>query len=264
MGLYFNSAEKAQQAYDDFADKHIEKVHESQKAIQDILDGKIPRTGETVDRVLEQASKNQEELLKSGIGYISQVKKAECNYQYGKADYKRLEKGLLPFKNTYCCVMKEPILTRKEDIEKAGLKEGDLQILFRLIPCVWFNSGILGNPDNGIPFITIADVADYLGECSRSDGAVGRCMNRLIENGIVWRYGDLFIMNDDFIRCGPMTKGVLTTRRKYVKKYQNKQGKKPTNKQGEIMDKKNVKIDIVKEPQTQATSGQETLEEIPF
>ena len=160
--------------------------------------------------------------------------------------------------------MKEPILSRKEDIEKAGLKEGDLQILFRLIPCVWFNSGVLKNPDNGIPFITIADVADYLGENPRSDGKVAKAMQRLIKAGIVWRYGNTFIMNDDFIRCGAMTIGVLTTRRRVMEKYQNRQGKKPTNKQGKITDKKNVEIDTIKEPQTQNTSGQGIFEEIPF
>ncbi len=259
--LIINSAEEAQRKYDSFADRHTKEVNENQRAIQDILDGKIPRTGATVDKVLEQAMDNQAELLKSIIRYINQTKRAVVSDFYSKKDNKRLANNLLPRGKTYCCVMKEPIPSRKEDIKKAGLKEGDLQILFRLIPCVGYNTGILINPDNGIPFITYADVAEYLGECSRSDGAVGRCMNRLIENGIVWRYGDLFIMNDDFIRCGAMTTGVLQKRKE---KRQAIQGKKPTNKQGEIMDKKNVKIDIVKEPQTQATSGQETLEEIPF
>ncbi len=262
--LIINSAEEAQRKYDYFADGHTKEVNENQRAIQDILDGKVPRTGATVDKVLEQAMDNQAELLKSIIGYINQTKRAVVSDFYSKKDNKRLERGLLPLDKTYCCVMKEPIPSRKEDIEQAGLKEGDLQILFRLIPCVWFNSGVLKNPDNGIPFITIADVADYLGENPSSDGKVAKAMQRLIKAGIVWRYGNTFIMNDDFIRCGAMTIGVLTTRRRVMEKYQNRQGKKPINKQGKITDKKNVEIDIVEEPQTQATSEQGIFEEIPF
>lgn len=259
--LIINSAEEAQRKYDSFADKHTKEVNENQRAIQDILDGKIPRTGATVDKVLEQARDNQAELLKSIIGYINQTKRAVVSDFYSKKDNKRLANNLLPRGKTYCCVMKEPIPSRKEDIEQAGLKEGDLQILFRLIPCVGYDTGILLNPDNGIPFITYADVADYLGENPSSDGKVAKAMQRLIKAGIVWRYGGMLIMNDDFIRCGAMTKGVLQKRKE---KRQAIQGKKPINRQGKKAGTKKTKNDIVEEPQTQATSEQGIFEEIPF
>jgi len=262
--LHFNSAEEAQRAYDSFAERHTKEVKDSQRAIKDIVEGKVPRTGATIDKVLEQASNNQKELLKSIMGYINQAQKAECNYQYEKSDRKRVERALLPIDKTYCCVMKEPIPSRKEDIEKAGLKEKDLSTLFRLIPCVWFNTGILENPDNGIPFITVADVAEYLGENPSSDGAVAKSIRRLIQSGILWRYGDLFIMNDYWIRCGAMASGVLTTRHNVMKKYKDKQGKKATQKQGKKAVTKKAKKDVAKEPQTQATSGQGEDEEIPF
>lgn len=262
--LHFNSAEEAQRAYDSFAERHTKAVNDSQRAITNIINGKVPRIGATVDKVLEQASNNQIELLKSTIGYINQTKKAECNYQYERADRKRVERYLLPTDKTYCCVMKEPIPSRKEDIEKAGLKEKDLSILFRLIPCVWFNTGILVNPDNGIPFITVADVAEYLGENPSSDGAVAKAIRRLIQSDILWRYGNLFIMNDYWIRCGAMTSGVLTTRHNTLKKHKDRQGKKATQELGKKAVTKKAKKDVAKLPQTQATSGQEENEKIPF
>ena len=261
MGLYFNSAEEAQQAYDSFADKYTNYVHEHQTFIKDILEGKIPRTGETIDKALKQGSELERELVASLVGNINQAKKAVVNELYTKEDNKRLSKDLLPRGKTYCCVMKEPIPSRNEDIEQAGLKEGDLQILFRLIPCVGYNTGILLNPDNGFPFITYADIAEYLGEKPIDDGKVANAMRRLIKEGIVWRYGGMFIMNDDFIRCGQMTTGVLQKRRE---KRQAIQGKKPINKQGKKAGTKKTKNDIAEEPQTQATSGQGIFEEIPF
>lgn len=261
--LQFNNAEQAQETYDNFANKHTRDIHENQALIEDIITGKV-KDWTTIERVLKQASDNQRELLKSAIGYISQAKKAECNYQYEKEDRKIIEKGLLPYNKTYCCVMKEPTLSRKEDIEQAGLKEGDLSILFRLIPCVGYNNGTLLNPDNGIPFISIADVAGYLGEKPSSDGKVAKAIQRLIKAGIIWRYGSSFIMNDFYIRCGQMTIGVLQKRKEKREKYQSGQGKKQTHRQGKKQKQKTTKNDVAEAPQTQATSGLEGDEKIPF
>jgi hypothetical protein len=261
--MFFKSPKEVTERYEGFLKGVIGKVNEIQYSIKNILEGK-DRSNATIEGVLIAATSLIGDLIKSVAGYLRQAERTQMDYQYLKADYKRLENSLLPKYNTYCCVTKEPIPSRKEDIKKAGLKEGDLQILFRLIPCVWFNSGVLENPDNGIPFITIADVADYLGENPSSDGKVAKAMQRLIKAGIVWRYGGLFIMNDYYIRCGAMTGGVMKNRHIIFEKYKKQQGKKQAHKQGKIMDMKNVKIDIVKEPQTQSTSGQGIFEEIPF
>lgn len=267
--LYFNNAKQAQQAYDNFAERHIKEIHENQTEIDRLLDRSnqtVDKSGKHIEEVLKQAKDNEVELLKSVTGYISQAKKAQCDFQYRNEDYNRLKRNLLPTDRTYCCVMKEPLLllSRKKDIEGQGLKEKDLSLLFRLIPCVGFNTGILLNPDNNIPFISIADIAEYLEENSRSDGALGRSMQRLIKNEIIWRYGDLFVVNDYWIRCGAMTTGVLTSRHRIMKKYRNRQGEKATNKQGKNKEQKTVEIDKQKEPQTQATSEEEEEEKIPF
>ena len=251
--LFFNSAEEAQRAYDKFADEHTKDVHENQTEIDRLLDRnnkEVDRSGKHIEEVLKQARDNQGKLLKSAIGYISQTKGTQCDYQYLKGDYSRLERSLLPTNKTYCCVMKEPLLllSRKEDIEKAGLKQGDLQILLRLIPCVGFNTGILLNPDNGIPLISIADIAEYLGENPRSDGALARAIKRLIGGGIIWRYGNLFVVNDYWIRCGAMTTGVLTKRNRVMKNNRKEQGKKPINEQGKNKDTKIIESDKSKEP----------------
>ncbi len=262
--LFFNTAQQAQQTYDDFAKRHTKDVHENQEEIEKLLDRdnkEVDRSGKHINEVLEQARDNQRELIKSIVGYINQTKRAAINEIYEREEKKQIKKDSLPRGQTYCCVMKMPILSRKEDIEKAGLKEGDFQILFRLIPCVAYNTGILLNPENGISFISIADVAEYLGEKSSSDGKVAKSMQRLIKAGIIWRYGSLFIMNDLYIRCGEMTTGVLQKRKKKMETWQ---GKKPTNKQGKKAVKKTIKKDVAEEPQTQVTSGKEVDEAIPF
>lgn len=261
--LRFNSAIEAQEAYDNFANKHTKAINENQILIQDILTGKV-KDWTTIERALKQARDNQGEMIASVVGYINQAKRAVVSDLNTKNDIKRLEKDLLPIGKTYCCVMKIPTLSRKEDIEQAGLKEGDLSILFRLIPCVGYNTGILLNPDNGISFISIADIADFLGEKTGSDGKVAKAIQRLIKTGIVWRYGSNFIMNDSFIRCGKMTTGVLQKRKEKREKYQSGQGKKSTHRQGKKSVKKKTKNDVAEVPQTQATSGQEVDEAIPF
>ena len=264
---FFNSAEQVQQKYDEYADGHTKEVHASQEEITKLLDRdnkEVDRSGKHIEEVLKQARDNQKELLASAVGYLIQAKCFAQDYLNLKKDYEELQKDQLPRGKTYCCVMKAPILSRKEDIEKAGLKKNDLQILFRLIPCVGYNTGILLNPDTGIPFIRVSDIAEYLGENQRSDGAVGDSIRRLIQGGILWKHGSNYIMNDYYIRCGQMTTGVLQKRRKYLLRQCKKQGKKPTQLQGKNKDNGKTKKDEPKEPQTQTTSEEEEGEVIPF
>lgn len=261
--LRFTDPQKATETYENFLKGISDKVSANQRQIQDILTGK-DRTGATIDKALKDADSNQSEMLKSVAGYLWQTEQVQKDLAYEKQDRKRIENDSLPRGKTYCCVMKEGIPVTQEDIKEMGLKEADLNILFRLITCVGFDTGILLNPDTGIPFIKSDDIAEYLGEKTGSDNKCSRAIGRLIKSGILFRHGSVFIVNDFFIRCGQMTRGVMDKRKKYFEKYNKKQGKKQTNKQGKKSMQKKSKTKEQEEQQTQAVSGAETDEQIPF
>ena len=261
--LTFTSPEKVTETYENFLKGITNRVSENQRQIKSVMNGE-DRSGATIEKALQQAEENQTEMLASVAGYLWQAEQAKKDLVYEKLDRKRIENDSLPRGKTYCCVMKDGIPTTQEDIKEMGLKETDLSVLFRLIPCVGYNTGILLNPDTGIPFVKSDDIAEYLGEKTGSDNKCSRAISRLIKSRILFRYGKVFIMNDFFIRCGQMTRGVMNNRKKYFDKYNKKQGKKQTNRQGKKSVQKKAKIKRKEVPQTQAESGAEADEKNPF
>ncbi|MBQ8920347.1 MAG: hypothetical protein IJ056_09615 [Acidaminococcaceae bacterium] len=261
------SAEWVQKQYDNFSSNFTSRIKRSQLAAKDITDRSkqgVDRSGKRIDEILTESSSLLGETVKSVVGYLNQAKTAKVDNIYTQEDYKRLQKALLPIGKTYCCVMKMPILSKEADIKQAGLEIKDYGVLFRLLPCVGYNTGILLNPDTGIAFISLKDIAEYLGESPRSDGGLGRSIGRLIKSGILFRYGNLYVVDDSYIRCGQMTTGVLQKRKDVFEKYKNMQGEKPTQEQGKNKETKKQKSVRKKEPQTQAESEGETPDNIPF
>lgn len=263
QGMYqFKNLMDIQKKYDYFCEEHGKQLNEVQEDIDLILQGK-DRSGKHIDETLKKSKNLLTEQFKSVAGYLRQAERAQTERQYEKEDKEKLQNDLLPKGKTYCCVMKQVGLSRKEDIEKQGLKEKDLSLLFRLIPCVGYETGILVN-DIGIPFSSVDDIAEYLGEKRGNDNATGQAIRRLKEAGIIFKYGDCFIMNDSCIRCGQMTKGVLKKRRQVFKNQLDKQGKKGGTKQGKKQTRKEQEKAIQETPQTQAGSEQETETKMPF
>ena len=256
--LRFTDPKKATETYENFLKDISGRVSKNQRQIQDIITGK-DRTGATIDKTVEEAESLENEMLKSVAGYLWQAERAQVDLVYERIDREKIEKDSLPRGRTYCCVMKGGIPVTQEDIKEMGLKETDLSVLFRLIPCVGFDTGILLNPDTGIPFIKSDDIAEYLGEKTGSDNKCSRAISRLIKSGILFRYGSVFMVNDFYIRCGQMTRGVMNNRKKYFEKYNKKQGKKQTNKQGKKSTQENSKIKEQEEPQTQAGRAKKTV-----
>ncbi len=253
----FKSPLDIQKRYDYFCEEHGKKLRGLQTDIIDLLTEGKDRSGKHVEETLKAAGELLYESFKCVAGYLQQAKNAQIDYQYLKEDYNKLQKELLPKGKTYCCVMKQTGLSRKEDIEGQGLKEKDLSLLFRLIPCIGYETGILVN-DLGIPFNNVDEIAEYLGEKTGNDSATGQAIHRLKEAGILLKYGGCFIMNESYIRCGQMTSGVLGKRHKVFKKYKDKQGKKEGVRQGKKPVQKKQKKGEDKSTQTQVESKQET------
>ena len=251
--LRFTNPEKVPETYKNFLKGISNRVSENLKLIQDIVTGK-DRTGATIEKALNESASLEREMIQSVAGYLWQAEQAQKDFVYERLDREKIENDSLPRGKTYCCVMKGGIPVTQEDIKEMGLKETDLSILFRLIPCVGFDTGILLNPDTGIPFIKSDDIAEYLGEKTGSDNKCSRAIGRLIKSGILFRHGTVFIMNDFFIRCGQMTRGVMSNRKKYFEKYNKKHGKKQANRQGKKSVQKKPKIKGQEVLQTQTES----------
>ncbi len=263
--MHDNTAEEIQRKYDYFCDTFTSRIKKVQVDIEQIKDRSknVDRSGKRIEELLTEVSGLLNETVKSTVGYLIQTKEATIDKSFAEEDLARTQRELLPKGKTYCCVMKRAGLSRKEDIEGKGLKEKDLSLLFRLIPCVGYETGILVN-DIGIPFSSVNEIAEYLGEKKGADSTTGQAIRRLKEAGIIYKYCGVFIIDDSYIRCGQMTRGVLQKRRKVLKDQLDKQGKKGGVKQGKKQTRTKKEKSIKDKPQTQAGSEQEKDIKIPF
>lgn len=148
------------------------------------------------------------------LWYKTRAEQAEQNAQAQKADNKELTKGGLPRGDTYTRIMKatnKGLFFNNDDLKRNHITNSDLGILYRLLPLVDFQTGLLIHPNTQYPFLSKESISELLGYKPKSK-TVTRALTRLIRVGVLDRIGKCFAVNYNYILSGAISSETIKAR----------------------------------------------------
>lgn len=129
-------------------------------------------------------------------------------------DIKKVQRGESLVRDTYVRVIKntnDELFRTNEQMKINGVTNSDLGILYRLIPFIDYQTGILVDSFTRLPFVSAREISDFLGYNGNTK-TVLRALTRLVRVGVIDRYSKCYIVNYSYLLCGSINKDTVVAR----------------------------------------------------